>query len=77
MKTRNIKAELIAKIEEMRTMDSAEIGNAVSMIVDDLLSSRVSVRCQVSSGSVRCPVPAYNAKKDGDYSAFLVANSCD
>lgn len=74
--TRNMKAELIAKIEEMRTMDSTEIGYAVSMIVDELLSSRVSVRCQVTK-SDRCPVPAYKSATDGDYSAFLVANNCD
>ena len=76
MRTRNMKADLIAKIEEIRTMDSTEIGYAVNMIIDDLLSSRVSVRCQVAT-SDRCPVPAYDSATDGDYSAFLVANNCD
>jgi len=76
MKTRDIKAALIAQIEELRNMNDAERGFAISSMVSDLLSSRVSIKCLVSDSS-RNSMPAYNAATDGDYSEWLVSHNID
>lgn len=77
MKTRNMKADLIAAIKRLETMDASELGYAISDLVDELSSRRVTVRCQVATAVNNSPVPEYVSSRDGDYSAWLASVNCD
>lgn len=76
MKTRDIKDALIARLNGLRNLDAVELGYQLDDIVDSLLSSRVSVKQKVSTDRLS-PVPAYDAKSDGDYSSWLASNNID
>lgn len=75
-RTRSFKAELIAELVAIRN-NPTDIQNRLSEIIDELSSSRVTVRCAVADRTPTCPVPAYDAETDGDYSAFLARCNCD
>ena len=76
MKTRNMKADLIATIERLRGLDATNLDYALDDLIDELSGSRVTVRVAVPD-PIGSPVPDYNADRDGDYSAFLVSNNID
>ena len=73
--TRDMKADLIARLNNLRNMSDEEREYSLSDIIDSLSSSRVTVRCKVAGKS--SPVPAYNPSVDGDYSEFLALNNVD
>ncbi len=75
-KTRNIKDQLIARIQGLANLSDTERGYQISDIVDSLLSKTVTVRQQVPE-PIGSPVPAYDPATDGDYEEFLVRNNCD
>ncbi len=77
MKTRNMKADLIAAIKRLENLDASELGYAISDLIDELSSRRVTVRCQVAQAVNNSPVPEYVAERDGDYSAWLASVNCD
>ncbi len=56
--------------------DSAQANYMLTDLVDDLSSDRVKITQKKSAGK-SCPVPAYDAAKDGDYSAWLVSRNID
>lgn len=78
MKTRNMKAELISAIQRLQNLDANELGLAISDLVDEISSSRVSVRCKVAEPvKASAMLPQYDASEDGDYSSWLARNNMD
>ena len=56
--------------------DLVEAGHMLTDLVDDLSGKRVKITQKKSAGKGPM-VPKYDAKKDGDYSAWLVRHNID
>ena len=75
MVTRDMKADLLERMDELKTMSGDKLATAVDYLVNCLKSN--TVRVTVDNPAPRSPVPAYNAETDGDYSAWLASNNID
>lgn len=73
--TRDIKSNLLANLEELKTLEGRDLQFALGSMISDLSSSRVSVT--VETPEQRSSVPQYDPETDGDYSSWLVANNID
>ena len=61
-------------LEQVRAVDMKEAELTLVDLWNDIGCAYVCVNKKTKKS---CPVPKYNAKRDGDYSAWLVANNCD
>lgn len=78
--TADFKPAVLAALARIQALvaegDTSEAGYALTDLVDDLSSNRVKVTQKKSADRIS-PVPDYDGKKDGDYSAWLAANNID
>lgn len=61
-------------LNKVREGNMAEAENLLVDLWNDIGGAYV---CKMDKPKAGSPVPKYNAKRDGDYHRWLVANNCD
>lgn len=75
----NARTEGLRNFVEMalNKVREGNVAEAESLLVDLWNDVGGAYVCKMDKLKQMSPVPKYNAKRDGDYSSWLVANNCD
>lgn len=76
-KTKDIKDFVLRKLEALKGVSGAELDLRIADLIDELISSRVSIKQKVSANYNNSPIPDYDPLKDGDYSSWLALHNVD